>query len=77
MNDLAVDASGNAWVTGRSWNAQQSGFPPPLPTSSTETVKYDAAGNFLWRARYASPLGGDSLGNAIAAILSRTRSAQL
>jgi hypothetical protein len=67
VNDLAVDGSGNAWVTGRSWNAQQTGFPPPLPTSSMETVKYDAAGNFGWRARYASPLGGDSLGNAIAA----------
>lgn len=66
VNDVAVDASGNVYVTGRSGDTQLPGFPPPLPTQSIETVKYDAAGNFQWRARYHSPLGGDDVGNAIA-----------
>jgi hypothetical protein len=65
VNDLAVDASGNACVTGTSFN-QTTGFPPLPPTRDIETVKYDAAGNQLWSARYQSPLGGDDLGYAVA-----------
>lgn len=63
--DLAADASGNVWITGRSYNTT-SGFPPPPPTADIETVKYDAAGTFQWRARYHSPLGGDDVGYAVA-----------
>ncbi len=47
---IAVDFSGNVYVTGRSWG------------SGTEydyaTIKYDSAGNELWLARYNGPANG-------------------
>jgi hypothetical protein len=64
MNDLEVDAGGNAWVTGRALDMNPT-FPFPHG-QAMETVSYDAAGNFLWRARYVSPTGYD-VGNAVAA----------
>jgi len=45
-NAMALDANGNAYVTGRSWGTNtQDDF---------ATVKYDANGNQLWVSRYAS-----------------------
>ncbi len=65
-NDMAVDASGNVWLTGGSYNTT-TGFPPAPPTRDIETVAYDSAGTLRWSARYASPLLGDDIGYAIAA----------
>jgi uncharacterized protein YceK len=46
--DIAVDASGNAYVTGFSAGSG-TGF-------DYATVKYDSSGNQLWVARYSGPL---------------------
>jgi len=55
---VAVDAAGNAWVTGSSSNISgHSGY---------ATVKYDLNGNQLWFARYRGPGSGDNSANAIA-----------
>ena len=45
--DLAVDASGNAYVTG--WSATA---PPPGGTNHYATVKYNSAGAQQWAVRY-------------------------
>ena len=55
---VAVDAAGNAWVTG-----SMSIF---SGSSSYATVKYDLNGNQLWFARYRGPGSGDNSANAIA-----------
>jgi hypothetical protein len=46
----AVDASGNVYVGGRSYNPSV-GFPPPPPQADFETVKYSPAGSVSWVAR--------------------------
>ncbi len=63
-NAVGVDASGNAFVTGRSFNLS-TGFPPLPPTQDIETVAYDPNGTQLWSARY-DLAGGDDVGYAIA-----------
>jgi hypothetical protein len=45
---IAVDASGNAYVTGFCWASLTAG-------TDYATVKYDSAGNQLWVARYDGP----------------------
>jgi len=45
--DVTVDTAGNAVVTGTVWSSNDG--------SDIETVKYDAAGNLLWTARYTGP----------------------
>jgi hypothetical protein len=52
--DIAVDGSGNVFVTGSSSNAT-----PPAPTNAV-TVAYDSTGALLWTAAYASPGGGSA-----------------
>jgi uncharacterized delta-60 repeat protein len=51
--DMAVDGSGNVYVTGQS-------------QGDYATVKYDSAGNQLWATRYESPGAGIDSPNAIA-----------
>jgi hypothetical protein len=63
-NAVAVDASGNSYVTGRSFGLSV-GFPPPPPTQDIETVAYDPSGAQLWSARY-DLAGGDDVAYAIA-----------
>jgi uncharacterized delta-60 repeat protein len=57
-NSIALDADGNAYVTG--WSS----------VSETDedyaTIKYDTAGNELWVARYNGPGNDDDWANAIA-----------
>jgi hypothetical protein len=62
---IAVDAGGNAYVTGKSWWDNVSRF-------DYGTIKYDPAGNQLWVARYgpcdydddqANAIGVDATGN--------------
>ena len=50
-NAIAVDASGNVYVTGASFGSG-TGF-------DYATIKYDASGNQLWVARYNGPGNGD------------------
>jgi hypothetical protein len=64
-NAVAVDAAGNSFVTGRSFDAT-TGFPPLPPTQDIETVAYDPSGTQLWSARY-DLASGDDVGYAIAA----------
>ncbi|MBA3726381.1 MAG: SBBP repeat-containing protein, partial [Armatimonadetes bacterium] len=55
---LALDASGNVYVTGRSWNGNNGSY-------DYATVKYDSAGNEQWDARYHSPWGGEDWAYAL------------
>jgi len=62
---IAVDASGNAYVTGCS---DGRGTSPGYDVISTDyaTVKYDSVGNLLWVARYDGPAGSSDEAHAIA-----------
>ena len=55
-NDIAVDASGNVYVTGQSYGAE---------LNDPVTIKYDPEGNQLWLARYYNE-GRSGTGVAIA-----------
>jgi hypothetical protein len=55
---LAVDAEGNAYVTG-------SGSTAPYSTIDAITIKYDNAGTQLWVAQYDGPDGGEDVPAAI------------
>ncbi|GAG14504.1 unnamed protein product, partial [marine sediment metagenome] len=55
---IAVDGSGNAYVTGRSYGGDT--------TEDYATIKYDGDGNQLWVARYDGPASGDDMAEAIA-----------
>jgi len=56
--DIAVDASGNAYVTGFS--------SPNETTADCLTIKYNLDGNELWVRRYNGPANLDDGGNALA-----------
>jgi hypothetical protein len=56
-NDIAVDNSGNAYVTGGSWGPDQ------LPDMAT--IKYNSAGDTLWVRRYNGPGNSWDDGRAI------------
>jgi len=55
---VAVDTSGNVYVTGESW--------VPGRTDEYATVKYDSAGNMQWLARYSGPTNGPDHAKALA-----------
>jgi alpha-tubulin suppressor-like RCC1 family protein len=55
--DLALDAAGNAYVTGTSYRGENGGY-------DYATVKYDPQGAESWVIRYEGP--GDDIPNAIA-----------
>jgi len=68
---IAVDASGNVYVTGKSYNGKHITNPAETPSSTSDdyayaTVKYDSSGNQLWAARYDSPGQVDDIARAIA-----------
>jgi hypothetical protein len=68
---VAVDASGNVYVTGKSYNGKHITNPTETPSSGSNdyayaTVKYDSLGNQLWAARYDSPAKVDDIARAIA-----------
>jgi uncharacterized delta-60 repeat protein len=56
---MAVDSSGNVYVTGLSWNAKTSGY-------DYATVKYNADGQEQWVARYDGPANDDDYPTGIA-----------
>ena len=56
---IAVDISGNVYVTGKSYNGLHYDY-------AYATVKYDSDGNELWAARYDGPGEGDDEARAIA-----------
>ena len=55
---IAVDGSGNVYVTGGSWGSG-TGW-------DYTTIKYDPQGNELWVKRYNGPVNSSDLANAIA-----------
>jgi len=55
---IAVDASGNVYVTGASIGTT-------WPDYDYATIKYDASGNQLWVARYNGPSNSNDYGHAI------------
>lgn len=69
---IAVDASGNVYVTGKSYNGKHITNPTETPSSTSNdyyayaTVKYDSSGNQLWASRYDSPGQVDDIARAIA-----------
>jgi uncharacterized delta-60 repeat protein len=60
-NAVAVDASGNVYVTGLSRNA-----PGGFDDADYGTIKYNNAGGVIWVARYNGPAGRFDKGTAIA-----------
>lgn len=57
-NAVAVDGSGNVYVTGKSVGAGSA-------AEDVYTIKYDAAGSTVWTARYDGPSAGYDEGRAI------------
>jgi len=57
--DIAVDQSGNVFVTGQSIGTV-------LPDYDYATIKYDSDGRAQWIARYNGPAGGDDEATALA-----------
>ncbi len=55
--DLAVDASGNVYVTGRSWGSEND--------LDYTTIKYNSEGEERWVARYSGPCNGNDWAFAI------------
>jgi len=55
---LALDGSGNVYVTGRSYGSGTS--------EDYATIKYDAAGNQIWLVRYNGPANGSDEANSLA-----------
>ncbi|MBI3620738.1 MAG: SBBP repeat-containing protein [Nitrospirae bacterium] len=60
---IAVDGSGNVWVTGESWQ----GTSTTSPDSSLDysTIKYDTNGTLQWTARYTRGNGNTPLDVAV------------
>jgi predicted secreted protein len=61
---LAVDESGNVYVSGWSEGSRASGMGGYL--FDFTTIKYDSTGNQLWTARYGEPATGENSGYALA-----------
>jgi uncharacterized delta-60 repeat protein len=64
--NLAVDASGNAHVLGVSFRYETDIFLQPIVVSEFLTVKYDPAGNELWRATFNGTQDDEKIPGAIA-----------
>ena len=56
--DIALDGSGNAYVTGESWNGAN--------LFDQRTIKYASAGGELWSVAYTGPAGGQDTAWAVA-----------
>ena len=68
---IAVDAQGNVYVTGKSYNGKHITNPAETPSTESNdyayaTVKYDLSGNQLWAARYDTLGHVDDIARAIA-----------
>src|SRR4030042_384076 len=59
--DVAVDTSGNVYVTGKSYDSEGNDR-----DYAYATVKYDSSGKKLWDVRYNGPGGDDDVAQAIA-----------